>query len=180
VCGDTQSGLNKHHIVPYVFRSRFPNQYKESNHHDIAATCVDCHENYEGFATQYKAQLAKECGVCINASLSKEQKDNKKIMSAKKLMQRINNGELRDNQGNIVIDAKRLEEIKEWAVKEPLEVDKASGSAWADAIMKKVLDEGKLWEFIVSWRKHFVEHARPQFLPQHWSVDSPLEIVDRH
>jgi len=61
VCGnDHQDELNKHHVVPSVFRSRFPIQYKESNHHDVLVTCLDCHENYEHEAMLYKIELVKE------------------------------------------------------------------------------------------------------------------------
>lgn len=35
-------------------------------------------------------------------------------------------------------------------------------------------DEKKIEEFIVDWRRHFVETVQPRFMPVGWSVDNPV------
>lgn len=185
VCGvqESEMGLNKHHVVPYVFRSRFPVQYKESNHHDILPTCVNCHEAYEDEANDLKQKLALKVGVSINSPLSENEQYNKKILSARKVIDKINNKELIDSNGNLVsIPEEKIQLLKEKASKELLPGEnKKSGAIWADKIMLDVLngDINNLWNFIRMWRAHFIEHAQPQFLPKHWSVDHPLEIIGK-
>lgn len=171
ICGATGK-LNKHHVVPYVFRSRFPTQYKESNHHDVLPTCVDCHEKYEEHATDYKKQLAQDCGVSINSSLSANEQYNKKILSAQKLLEKLKE---KDNQ--IKIPLERLQVLQKTAQLPLIAVEKTSGTAWADKIMEKTLNEGQLWFFIKKWRQHFIKYAQPQFLPAHWSIEYPLEKI---
>lgn len=179
VCGDNNEyALNKHHVVPYVFRSRFPEQYKQSNHHDILPTCVECHENYEGYATEYKKQLAEKVGASMNGSMSAEQKYNKKILSARNVINRLQNKELKDESGKEVkIPEEKLRLLHDLASKEPLHDEPVSGTIWADKIIENVIKNDDLFEFVRSWRKHFLEFAKPQFLPNHWSVDHPLEKV---
>lgn len=179
VCGDNSNNLNKHHVVPYVFRSRFPNAYKESNHHDILVTCVNCHERYEALANQYKKKLAEEIGVSMDRKMSLEQKYNKKILSAKKILQRIDNDELRDENGKCLIPEEKIKEFREIVkcqlLEEPI-FD--SGPVWADKIIEKVMLENNLFDFIKKWRQHFVDNTNPKFLPNYWSVEHPLEKIN--
>lgn len=180
VCG-LKEQLNKHHVVPYVFRSRFPVELKESNHHDILPTCVDCHEAYEEHATLFKEVLAKKVGTTMNiGGMSPEHKNNRKILSARKLLEKINNNEIVDNKGNIItIPLDKLEKLKLKANEPILEHAPINGSSWADKIMEDVLSNDKLFEFVKNWREHFIAYAKPQFLPDHWSVEHPLEISNR-
>lgn len=179
VCGSEEE-LNKHHVVPYVFRSRFPTEYKESNHHDVLPTCVDCHEAYEGHATEYKETLANECGVSMNGYMSEEQKKNKRILSARKLLEKINNKELINEDGlAVTLPEDRILELTKRASEMLSEEPIVNGAAWADVIMNKVLEENRLFEFIQNWRKHFIETTHPKFLPEYWSIEQPLEISNR-
>ncbi len=176
VCGDTSNNLNKHHVVPYVFRSRFPIEYKESNHHDILVTCIDCHEKYEGVANKYKKKLAEDIGASMTQAMTQEQKYNKKILSARNVLSQVESGELTDINGNSLIPVDKMTALKEMASLELLEDPTIEeGPVWADKIMEKVINEDSLFEFVKKWRSHFIEHAKPQFLPDHWSVDHLLE-----
>ena len=40
-----------------------------------------------------------------------------------------------------------------------------------EEVVKKVREEGRLLEFEKTWRQHFLETMRPQYLPPLWSVD---------
>jgi hypothetical protein len=178
VCGADEQ-LNKHHVVPYVFRKRFPIEYKESNHHDIVATCVDCHENYEGYANEYKKLLAQNFGLKFNESVkSKERSHNKKISTARELLERLDKGMNINKQGKeIVIPEDRLKELKIIASKDMQEETYISSEpVWADKIVEKILEEDKLFEFVKAWREHFLQYAKPKNMPNHWSVESALEV----
>ena len=175
VCG-SEHNLNKHHVVPYVFRRRFPVNYKQSNHHDILATCINCHENYETFATEYKKELAHACGVSINMPTNEEQRFNIRVLKAKKLLVKVENQGLKDRSGKLIlIPEDKLKSLKELSSQDLKDIDKSLGSMWADAIMEKVLSENTLYEFVCKWREHFIQYANPQYLPQHWSTKTKLE-----
>lgn len=176
VCGtdDNEKGLNKHHVVPYVFRSRFPVQYKESNHHDVLVTCVDCHEDYEKYANQLKTKLANDLGISTNQQMSVEEKLNKKILSARNILLRMK------EIPTIKIPEEKLQKLEEEAKKDLLPIEKGlKGAFWADKIIENVLEKDDLFNFVKMWRQHFIEFAKPQFLPNYWRVDHPLEVIDQ-
>jgi antirestriction protein len=180
VCGTSSDGLNKHHVVPYVFRSRFPKEYKQSNHHDILVTCVDCHEKYEHKAMQHKIDLVKEAGFTMHYPLTENQRINKKILSARKLIEKVDSGELKDEHGVPFIPEEKLNQLRSTASSELLpEGDIPEATEWADKLIEKVIAENKLYEFVKEWREHFINNTHPQYLPEHWSVDHPLEISNK-
>ncbi len=174
VCG-TAKRLNKHHVVPYVFRSRFPLEYKSSNHHDVLPTCVKCHENYEGYANTYKAELAKKYDGVFSVKQTPEEKRNRKVISARRILARIEEG-LLEGSGLSDIPEDRLNYLRSKAQEELLAIENKQEADWADTIVEKIILEGKIEEFVREWRTHFIVHAKPKYLPKHWSVDSPIEI----
>lgn len=173
VCGELNN-LNKHHVFPYVFRSRLPVYYKESNHHDILAICINCHENYEDHATLYKMELASKYNASINTTMTEQQKINNKIRSAKKILASIKDGQIKN------VPEDRIKLLEQKASEEIIGEEIPEGPVWADIIIKNVLDNDELFDFVRSWRKHFITHANPQYLPKLWSIDSPLEIIGQH
>jgi hypothetical protein len=177
VCG-SKDKLNRHHVVPYVFRSRFPLELKKSNNHDIVATCVDCHEIYETYATDLKAQLAKNCGVSINGVMTDIQKNNKKIVSARKILQKIKDGLLIQDGIKVNIPIEKLQGLMIKAAENVIGEDNLNRTLWADKIIENILAENKLFEFVKMWRKHFIDYMHPKFLPKYWSVDHKLEISE--
>lgn len=63
VVSGKSDGLQRHHIVPYCYRTHFDNEYKSKNHHDVVLVSHTVHEAYELEATKFKNQLAEEYGV---------------------------------------------------------------------------------------------------------------------
>lgn len=176
VCGDKSDNLNKHHVVPYVFRSRFPVQYKESNHHDILVTCIDCHEDYEYHANQFKAKLVEDMGLLMNSPMSFEQKHNKKVRSARNVIGDVESGKLKGADGFSLIPEEKLTLLKNTASLELFPEKQENGAVWADKIVESIIEKDALFAFVKMWRQHFIEIKKPMFLPEHWSVDHPLEI----
>lgn len=174
VCG-REDHLNKHHVFPYVFRSKLPIQYKESNHHDILPICVDCHEEYEDHANQYKIDLAnKYSSSGMHIVLNEDQKKDKKIRSARKVLKQFTNGEISG------IPSDRIEILSQLANESLSQENPPSCSNWSNEIIENFMEEDKLHEFIKSWREHFIEYAKPQYLPELWSVDHKLEVLEKH
>ena len=52
-------GLQRHHIVPYCYRTYFSEQYKSKNHHDVVLINHEKHSQYEQQATRYKDVIAE-------------------------------------------------------------------------------------------------------------------------
>lgn len=168
VCGKVDN-LNKHHVVPYVFRKRFPIEYKSNNHHDVLSTCVDCHENYETHATLYKKELAQKANVAFDSALTPEDIKNASIKKARKVLEKYHNGIYYTNSGEpAVIPKERVDYLKNLAQQKL--TARANQDFWADVIMDDVLSKNNLQEFIENWRLHFLNYAKPQYLPQFWSV----------
>lgn len=172
VCG-SEKELNKHHVVPYVFRSRLPLEYKESNHHDVLATCINCHEIYEEKANILKKEIADELNVSMENGMSPEQIKNKKIHSAQRLLEKVANGEI------VGVPPDKLLMLKEKAAQPLFEDISQTGAVWADEIMKITLSNNTLFSFVKRWRQHFVDTMQPKYLPEYWSINSPLEKSGR-
>lgn len=170
VCGaDSDDSLNKHHVVPYVFRSRFPLNFKESNHHDVLIVCVECHKAYETKANILKDEMVKNAGLEVNYKLTDEEKYNNLILANKDLLNKINNGIIKN------VPLERIEQIRTIANREFKETGIEDRPHWADFIVKSVINENRLEEFIKFWRKHFLDTMQPKFLPKHWSVEHQIE-----
>lgn len=63
VVSGEKEGLQRHHIVPYCYRTQLTSEYKSKNHHDVVLVTYKIHEQYEFYATKFKNQLAHEYGV---------------------------------------------------------------------------------------------------------------------
>jgi hypothetical protein len=174
VCGSLHH-LNKHHVVPYVFRSRLPVQYKSRNHHDIVPLCVDCHEEYESYANELKKELANNLGVKFNSEkLTQEEKHNKKILQAQITLEKVRKGVFTNIPQDRILELEKI-------ASEPITIEFVTNHKviWADKIVEDVLSKNNLFEFYKMWRKHFVDIMNPQFLPNYWKIDSPVEIADK-
>lgn len=173
VCGESEIGkLNKHHVVPKVFRSRFPSKYKNYNHHDIVAICISCHEAYELIANDYRKKLLDEKGISVTSKKEKLIRENKKIISARKLLENINDGKI---DGNI-IPADKIILMKEIAKKDLINISSKKEVDWADQLVATIKNEKELYEFVKNWRQHFINTMKPKYMPEKWSVYHPLEV----
>lgn len=182
VCGINQD-LNRHHVMPRVFRRHLPEQIKNHNYHDILLLCVKCHCAYEVEASKFKQKICKEFGILINDGGGENY--NQKI------------GELRGaarallNYGNFIPepryshlqaivkktcsnftekDLKKFASMNPWTVSE----EKEKHVSYGLFVMQKIQAEDKVQEFTEQWRKHFVDSMKPKYLPEYWDVKRPL------
>ncbi len=170
VCGDRDGGINKHHVVPYVFRSRFPNAYKESNHHDILATCIPCHDSYEHEAMKLKNKIMKDNGIEFHRKMTNDEKYNVDIIKARNLLEKIHNNEVDGSK----IPTDKLKKIQQLSEKELINIEHQN-THWADEYIKHLDTEEKMFDFIKLWRTHFIETTKPKFLPKFWDINHPIE-----
>jgi hypothetical protein len=165
VCG-TNENLTRHHVVPYMFVKYFPLEYKTKNQHDIVVMCHECHAKYELTANDLKRKYAK--GLEIensfgNQPLNPFDKLNKKILSARTALKRY-------AEGLAVIPDERVKRLISFAEMELFDVEVIENNSWSKLLVDTLVKDHKLHEFMVSWRKHFLEHAKPKNMPKYWDV----------
>jgi len=182
VCG-TNSNLTKHHVVPYCYRRYLVKIIRDYlvDYHDVLPICAKCHFLYEkNFASKLKKQISNQYGVPLDGiGLNTYEYKNK---------HRIR------NLANVLISyyskipKKRIEEIK-------LEIASLLGSTIENIdlklLAKQKIKKPKLYqshgklvvekidncqEFVEMWRKHFIENANPQFMPDMWSLNRPIDV----
>lgn len=170
VCG-TDEYLTRHHVVPHCYRKFFPESIKSHNFHDVLSLCIECHENYERKATDFKMELAEIYKSPINGDLL----DNIDLIKIRKLAScLINNShqmpkyritevknEIKSYLGLKKLHIKRLENIMNLEFKI---INRTHG----ELVVDKIED---IEEFMKSWRKHFIENNECKFLPKDWSIE---------
>lgn len=175
VCGATQ-GLNRHHVVPSVYRRHLPREMKEHSHHDVVLLCLECHERYEREADDLKAELGRECGVPPHGLRGETDRARKRATQFAATL-------LRD-RGRIPA-ARRdemLRAVGAWLKKWP--IDDADLATVASAGLggeqgavehgpQVVAAAGDLQAFVRRWRAHFLRVMGPRHLPPLWDVDRP-------
>jgi hypothetical protein len=178
VCG-AGDGLNRHHVVPSVYRRHLPREVKDHSHHDVLLLCLECHERYEAAADQLKMQFGAESGVPLHGL--RGERDRDRGQAVKLALALVRYGEQ--------IPPARQDEMRrligEWAGRWPLsdaDVAAVAGLAAGDAD-GAVIEHGQsvvartedVQAFIRRWREHFLNVMQPRFLPAHWDVDRPAQ-----
>lgn len=174
VCGSPDN-LTRHHVVPYWYRKNFPSRYKQHSSHDVLLVCRECHSWYElRFANELKAQIASEYDVPFISTefLSKlrQQMIAKAIINHGNKMPQSRREDLLIKLAIELGDFPEDHEVKGLA---SADFDKQAKYCHGEHVVQKITD---LQEFVIRWRKHFVETMRPRFLPEGWDINRSLEM----
>jgi hypothetical protein len=176
-CGNVQN-LTKHHVVPSVFRKYFPEEQKWHHFHDVVPLCVSCHEQYEFFANELKKELSAKYDVPI---LGKGIIIDKSLHSV-----RAAGNALFKHWDKIPKDRKEklLDRLRKFFNKEDVEKEDAQKASKIKIASydhdyvpfgKMMIDIiPNLQDFIVMWRKHFIDSMKPKFMPLYWDIDYKL------
>lgn len=163
VCGGNEN-LTKHHIVPYAFKRYFPLKYKNRTSFDVAVLCVDCHENYERHAYNFKKELMDKYGV------SQSNKPYELGIATTLLKHR---GDLPD-EVHKTLSARLPVGIADSS--ESLETFIKSFNGKKQNVSELLVTAVPvISDFIIAWRKHFVEFAQPKYMPASWHEE--IEFV---
>lgn len=178
VCG-VNHNLTKHHVVPKEFRKYFPIELKRFNSHDVLVTCVQCHKTYERHSDVFKLQLAEKYNTHIAGS--HQGIPDKELLRAKRfasfyLRQRENCLKHGMDQPYRLDAEKYLNKsILEATEEELIELVNKAHIIRAENYIpfgKVVVDSlTDMNEFCVEWRKHFLHHTQPKFLPEYWNIN---------
>jgi len=203
-CGAEQNYM-KHYIVPFSYRTLFPDHFKTHLPHDICILCPDCHLNAQQESHHRMHQLEREERLRCAHKLHPTSHQPERVDSYRHKVQSAATALLdwRHKLPPATIDGyERL--IQEWGqqhqANEPLEQllqtarqlqsrspnpHYVSGAALVvDSLKNKnnnnvsssvLFDEEALAEFVRDWRRHFLQVVRPHHLPTGWSVDAPVQ-----
>jgi hypothetical protein len=178
VCGATE-GLTRHHVVPRCYRTYFPEEYKDRNDFDILCVCIVCHEEYEKKAYGlHKLLFDSYCDIKVVVNEVKQEKEN--VRKAARALLRHNETIPEDHRENLLVTLSdyfgkpvTLSNLEELAKEEGLlgtrqiQSKNYVGKSYRE-LMEGFLKEHTLFEFIVMWRKHFLEKTNPKFLSSNW------------
>ena len=175
VCG-TKERLTGHHVVPYSYRKHFPIYLKSHNVYDILPACTECHDNYEVFAYQYKVALQNKYAP-ITPICQKAIRLSKTILSKENKLKYKRGIQIPDEVIPTLIEkVGNLLGMKTIPTIEDIEriADTPTTKTSAKHVVA-VMRLNKLSEFIIHWRKHFIEHAQPKFLNEAWDINQTIE-----
>lgn len=154
VCG-TDETLTKHHVVPYQFRSLFPDHLKSHDCHDVLLVCRKCHNIYEREADIYKGYLLRKLGYDI-CEVNRIKKINNQIISARLIL-----------EGNDPVPEDRIAKLEFYAAQDSIPEPKD----WKELFIETYNSESSIHEFCVLWRQHFVDNMTPKYISEHFDVN---------
>ena len=193
--------LQRHHIVPYCYRTYFPEEYKSKNHHDVVLMNFEIHSEYEQKANKFKDEVARIYNVKTIGELNSEYtlklrelgKPNAIIMntihslfktygrlSREGILEKLqfiaeNTGIPFDvvNKYNYIQIYKLYLFLKDDHINELYQFKEANRKLYDHGyhVAQKLDTEEKIEDFVKLWRNHFIETMQPKFMPNGWSVD---------
>jgi len=196
-----EDDLQRHHIVPYCYRTYFPKEFKSKNHHDVVLINYKKHSEYEQEATIYKDVIAEMYGVeTINefnlkytGKLREIGKDNAILLNTihsifkthdrmaydiklKKIKVISERTGIPFNviRGYSYIQLYKLFTLIRKVHEENVYQYKVVNRKYYDHgyhLVQKLDTEEKIKEFVKLWRKHFIKTMQPKFMPLGWSID---------
>lgn len=157
ICG-SEKELTMHHVVPFMFRKLFPQEFVANNSYDVLPVCIQCHSEYECEADKLKALIINK--FITDEQIEAERYNNKIIKSRKSLQNIADNGYLKyvplDKLDKLEKTANlELKQVPDWTI--------SFKEAWAE-------DNYMIDSFCIIWRKHFLETMNPKFLSEEWDV----------
>lgn len=193
--------LQRHHIVPYCYRTFFDNKYKSKNHHDVVLINHEEHRKYEIEANKFKNEIAKIYNIKTIHQLNQEytillRSESKKysvILSALKSLFKSHNkmnDNIKLNKLQFISNETGIpyEDIRKYNYVQLLKLYflikqhqkneiKKFKNKWKKEyehgylVLQKLDTEKKIEEFVKLWRNHFINTTNPQYMPEGWSVN---------
>jgi len=201
-----KDGLQRHHIVPYCYRTHFPLEYKSKNHHDVVLVTYDIHEKYEKKAYDYKNQMAIDYGVPTLNELNLEYTKLLSDYSTDKVKMLSRFHSIFKNHKTIppeviIENLTHVSHYTDLTVEQLLKLNyiqlyklyrilrKTHELAFEEFkednrlqydhgyhVVSKLDTHEKIKNFVKKWRVHFVETMKPKYMPLGWSVDFRVKV----
>lgn len=168
VCGiDDYSKLSRHHIVPFCYRKWMSEDYKSHNCYDVVKMCRDCHDTYEKEAQNLKFKIAEELEVNINNKSEIYIKGcaNTLLYQCAKLPDKV--FDKLYNEISKFLGKEHFSDSDVLKIRNMNFDNSDVKKSWGQKCVEKIKDVDS---FIIMWRQHFIDHAKPKFMPDGWEV----------
>ena len=179
-CSRTEELVRKN-VIPKEYRKHLPSEFKDRQSHDVVLLCVQCHCSSNIFDNIMRDELATQYGIPINY------KNNFVVVNRTKSSVRAAAKALTATNNKIPEDRKQVlkQRISDYLGHDPsaeeimkLKFMQVNETKYVGTIpdhgsevVKRVIEQGTVEEFIVRWRNFFLSSMKPQFLPKGWCVD---------
>lgn len=200
VVSGVEYDLQRHHIIPYCYRTYLPDEYKSKNHHDVVLINAVKHIEYELIANRFKDFIADvygvktigECNSEFTYTLLNMRKEytialsnlNSLFVGFDKIpnINKFKKLEIISQETNIPFETlinfnyiqlyKLYQELSNqcYIAKKTLKENKLEYDHGYQVVQKLDTHE-KIKEFIILWRNHFIDTMKPQYMPEGWSID---------
>jgi len=187
VCGSSDKGLVKHSIIPNLFKKCLPIEAKCFVQSDLVSLCPKCNYRCQKMDDKYKSKLLNEIGVDVKKELDLKEA-HLKIGKAYKCAQSltIHGSKMSRKQFEFLwseiksiymdvfqrIAPSDLTVILAECSKFPPQyiIQRDIIKQFATQIVQHYSNKGELGEFVVGWRKHFLNSMHPKHMPGRWKV----------
>ena len=177
VCGCTED-LTRHHAVPHCYRRYFPETIKSRQSHDVLPVCVSCHEKYEIEANKLKREIAIQHGFKVKLNqIEPHDLELRRAQAAANALMRYGDSIPAERQVflhhrmAIYLGREATPADIEELSKLPRTIRLFDNKTAARLVAEKLTTYEDYFEFVVMWRKHFVDTMNPKFLHEHWDVN---------
>ena len=201
VVSGIEINLQRHHIIPYCYRTYFPEEYKSKNHHDVVLINHEIHSQYELRANEYKdiiseiygVKTIREFNIEYTTKLREIGKKNSILLNAihsifkcyGKMPDRIKYEKMVFISKNsnipleIILKLNYIQLYKLYLLVREAHVNEISQFKFENRylydhgyhVAQKLNTEEKIKEFVKLWRNHFIDTMKPKHMPNGWSVD---------
>jgi hypothetical protein len=201
-----ENDLQRHHIVPYCYRRWFPEEYKSKNHHDVVLVTYKIHEQYERQATIEKDQIAEDFGVKTLNEYNLEytkilcEFSNERTKMLSRLHSIFKSYDIipvdviydifelvsKYSGINVEIIAKfnfiqlyKLYLLLKENFEKEFDKFKENKQVEFDHgyhVVKQLDTHEKIREFVIRWRKHFVNTMKPKYMPEGWRLNFRVKV----
>jgi len=193
----------RHYIVPYSYRSLFPEEYKSHMSHDIVIVCPDCHVCIDRETKRRMNRIEGELRDEMNKTLNGHDYwclpviDDNYLYHVRSCA--IALVKWRDKMPSETVESHERE-VREYLAsqieiqpdtndeKAPLtkaqlqsvcainyRVKNPEYVSGKELVIKNLNSDGaKIESFIKGWRQHFIDKLHPGFMPKGWSVNNPV------
>jgi len=180
-CGKYET-LCRHSVIPHCFRQWFPEHVKSHSSHDVVLLCPPCSISINLANQKRMQQLSDEFEIPIMGFTQKytSEKDLARVVScARALLKSPSLPEKRreELEGVVKSHLNKQELSKEDIVSASrLQTKRQNFShrTFAEEVMSRLQADEQLEEFVIGWRRHFLQHFQPKHLPEHWSPLHPV------
>lgn len=177
VCGTTEK-LTRHHVVPKRYRKHLPYDMKANMEYDVFPLCVQCHTKYEESALDFDRELCDQYGLEI-----KGPRRPLGLTASAALYFAWNKlpPDIFEQKSKVFEEESGMEttreNVEDFYIREEQKYKERMNKFNSKKSLVENLPDKR--EFVLVWRRHFVDSMAPLFLPRGWKIDGPTSNRSR-